>query len=137
MIIAGTLIKCERTTKEFKGKKSDEKTFITLAEVKLNDAQRKEINDAFKDSGDKFTPSWVKNFEGYINLSTQYDIPVKDLVNDDEYSSLLDVCINNKVAWCGAKVRLCVNLKDGAIYPKSLVIDEEGTPFNPFEEFNL
>lgn len=141
MIIEGKLIKCEKTAKEFKGKKGDEKTFITLAEVKLSDKQRKELNDAFKDSGDKFTPGWMKNFEGYVNLSTVYEIPVRvdDQSSDnagDEFNSLLDVCVNNKVAWLGAKVKLSVNIKEGAVYPKACLIIEEGEPFNPFAEFD-
>ena len=75
MIIKGKLIVCKRTVKEFKGKTVKEKLYVTLAEVKLDNDKMQEIQDAFKESGKKFTPDWVKNFTGYVNLATEFPHP--------------------------------------------------------------
>ena len=77
MVIKGKLITCKRQVKEFKGKETKEKLYVTLAEVKLNDSKQKELQEAFKDAGKNFTPAWVKKFEGYVNLATEYDLPCR------------------------------------------------------------
>lgn len=130
MIIKGKLIKCNRTIKEFKGRQQPEKLYLTIAEVdKLPD----EIEEAFKDSGKTFTPDWVKSFEGYVNLSTQYELPCRDLRGADHES--IEEFIKN-FDWKGADVSVSVNVKKGAIYPKSLVFESEGEPFNAFSDFD-
>ena len=86
MIVKGKLITCKREVKEFKGKKGDEALYITLAEVELSKDQKKELENAFKDAGPKFTPEWVKDFNGYVNVKTQYDLPCRDLDGEDHNS---------------------------------------------------
>jgi len=132
MIIKGKLIKCARTVKEFKGKAQPEKLYITLAEVKKLDD---EIVEAFKDSGKTFTPEWVKNFEGFVNLSTQYDLPARDL-KDRQFDSVLDMFADENFPWMGAEVGVSVNVKKGAIYPKAIKFYTEGTEFDAFSEFD-
>jgi len=132
MIIKGKLIKCARTVKEFKGKAQPEKLYITLAEVKKLDD---EIVEAFKDSGKTFTPEWVKNFEGFVNLSTQYDLPARDL-KDRQFDSVLDMFADENFPWMGAEVGVSVNIKKGAIYPKAIKFYTEGTEFDAFSEFD-
>lgn len=141
IIIRGKLIKCSKKEKEFKGRSTGVKTFITLAEVNLDDNQRKALNDAFKNSGNKFTPTWVKNFEGFVNLSSKYDIPVKIKDNpendfDDEYKSIADLCETSSYPWCGAIVQVSMNLKDGAVYPKAICIDKCGESYDPLADFD-
>ena len=132
MIIKGKLIKCARSVKEFKGKAQPEKLYITLAEVeKLDD----EINEAFKDSGKTFTPDWVKNFEGFVNLATQYDLPARDL-KDKKFDSVLDMIADEDFPWMGADVGVSCNVKKGAIYPKAIKFYSEGTEFDAFSEFD-
>lgn len=132
MIIKGKLIKCARSVKEFKGKVQPEKLYITLAEVKKLDD---EIVDAFKDSGKTFTPDWVKNFEGFVNLATQYDLPARDL-KDRQFDSVLDMFADENFPWMGAEVGVSVNVKKGAIYPKAIKFYSEGTEFDAFSEFD-
>ena len=137
-VVKGKLITCKREVKEFKGKELKEKLYITLAEVKLNDEKMKEINEAFKDSGKSFTPDWVKNFKGYVNLSTEFKIPARQTLNTDydtETDSIEDFIKDSKFPWMGAEVKVALNIKEGAIYPISLIFISEGEAFDPFAAF--
>ena len=135
MIIKGKLIACKREVKEFdKKRKSEEKLFITLADAVVSDEQMKEIQYAFKDSGVKFTPDWVKNFEGYVNLSTKFDLPCRD-VNKNEYNSI-EAAIAGGLKWMGADVKCSINIKEGALYPNAILFLSEGSVFNAFAEFD-
>lgn len=134
MIIKGKLIKCKREVKEFKGRKTEEKLFLTLSEVELKDEQLAELKDAFKDAGKQFTPDFILDFKGYVNLSTKFELPAR-LVDTTEVTSIEDV-ITDGYKWLGADVRVSINVKDGAIYPKAIVFDTEGTSINSFEEFD-
>lgn len=134
MIIKGKLIGCKREVKEFdKKRKSEEKLFISLAEAEVSEYQFKELNEAFKDAGAKFTPEWIKKFERYVNLSTKFELPCRD-VNGQEFNSVEDA-IYNGLKWMGADVKISINVKEGAIYPNSMVFVTEGTSFNHFAEF--
>ena len=135
MVIKGKLITCKREVKEFKGKVSKEKLYVTLADVKLSKEKMTEIQDAFKDAGKNFTPAWVKKFEGYVNLATEFELPCKDIAGN-EYASVEDFIKNEKFPYMGAKVKASINVKDGAVYPNSLIFLSEGKPYNPFAEFD-
>lgn len=135
MIIKGKLIACKREVKEFdKKRKSEEKLFITLADVVISDDQMKELQDAFKDSGAKFTPEWVKNFEGYVNLSTKFELPCRD-IEKNEYNSI-EAAIAGGLKWMGADVKCSINIKEGALYPNAILFLSEGSAFNAFAEFD-
>lgn len=135
MIIKGKLIECKRQEKEFdKKRRTEEKLFIALAEVELSDKQMEELKEAFKDAGKNFTPGWIKDFEGYVNLSTKYEMPYRDL-EGNEYNSI-EGGIASGLAWVGAEVAVSVKIKEGAVYPQSLVFKSEGTAFNAFAEFD-
>lgn len=135
MIIKGKLIKCKREIKEFKkGEPSKEKLFITLAEAEISDENMKKLEEAFKDAGKKFTPDWINNFEGYVNVSTQYELPFRN-VDKEEFASI-EAEISNGLKWLGAEVRLSVNVKEGAVYPSAIVFDSEGSAINAFAEFD-
>ena len=133
MVIKGKLITCKRMVKEFKGKEVKEKLYITLAEVELSKKARAELDEAFKDAGKNFTPGWLKNFEGYVNLSTEYDLPCKDL--DGEIHDSIEVFVKS-FPYMGAEVKVSLNVKEGAVYPNSVLFLTEGKPFNPFAEFD-
>ena len=135
MVIKGKLITCKREVKEFKGKVSKEKLYVTLAEVKLSDGKMKEIQAAFQDAGKNFTPAWVKKFEGYVNLATEFELPCKDL-EGNEHESVEDYIQESKFPYMGAKVKASLNVKDGAVYPNSILFLTEGKPYNPFAEFD-
>lgn len=85
---------------------------------------------AFENVGSRLTPSWFKDKTGYINVSSMYDIPVKD-INDkiidfddwiSEYNAL------------GSKVKMSLTQKDGALYPKAIKVLENGEDSDPFED---
>lgn len=135
MVIKGKLITCKREVKEFKGKVSKEKLYVTLAEVKLSDEKMKEFQDAFKDAGKNFTPAWVKKFEGYVNLATEFELPCKDL-EGNEHESIEEYIKESKFPYMGAEVKASLNVKDGAVYPNSIIFLTEGKPYNPFAEFD-
>ena len=135
MVIKGKLITCKREVKEFKGKVSKEKLYVTLAEVKLSDEKMKEIQAAFQDAGKNFTPAWVKKFEGYVNLATEFELPCRDL-EGNEHESIEEYIKESKFPYMGAEVKASLNVKDGAVYPNSIIFLTEGKPYNPFAEFD-
>lgn len=135
MIIKGKLIQCKREVKEFdKKRKSEEKLFITLAEAEVTETQMAELKNAFADSGAKFTPDWIKNFDGYVNLSTKYELPFRD-VEKNEYNSI-EAAIAGGLKWMGADVKVSINVKEGALYPNAILFLSEGKAFNAFAEFD-
>lgn len=135
MIIKGKLIACKREAKEFdKKRRTEEKLFITLAEVDLAEEQLEAFQDAFKDAGSKFTPDWIKKFEGYVNLSTKFELPCRT-IEKQEFGSIEDA-IADGLKWLGADVKVSVNIKEGAIYPSAIVFESEGKSFNAFAEFD-
>lgn len=135
MLIKGTLIKCNREAKTFKGVTGEPRLYISLANVVLTDVQMKEIEECFKDSGNKFTPSWVKEKNGYVNVSTKYELPC-DLFGKCKFDSIEDAISDGELNYFKSEVTLSVNLKDGAIYPKAIRIDVDGEPLDPFEDFD-
>lgn len=143
MIVKGKLITCKREVKEFEKRSTEEKLWLTLAEVELSDKQKAELEEAFKDAGKKFTPEWVKNFNGYVNVSTQFDLAYKfgetlTAVLEDTYAPEgADVLALIKAGfpYMGAEAKLSLALKDGAVYPNSIKFITMGNAFNPFAEF--
>ena len=133
MVIKGKLITCKREVKKFNGKEQKEKLYVTLAEVDLDKKQMEKITAAFTDAGKKFTPDWVKNFKGYVNLATEFELPYMD-IDGNKYTSIEPDLSSLK--WMGALVEVIINIKDGAIYPVSLKFDGEGKGFDPFAEFD-
>lgn len=143
MVVKGKLITCKREVKDFGKRQSEEKLWITLAEAELTKDQQKELEDAFKDAGKNFTPAWVKKFEGYVNVSTQYDLPyllgkkVAEAHTDiEEKGDSILALIKAGFPYIGADVKLSLNVKEGAVYPLSVKILSEGKPFNPYSEFD-
>lgn len=138
MILSGKLIRLKREAKEFKGTKQKEKLHISLAEVNLTEEQMVQLKDVFKDSGKNFTPDWVLDFKGYVNLATEFELPARLPVVDgkrNEVPSIEDAVCDGFNA-IGADVRVSINLKTGAVYPSSMVFDSEGEPFYAFSEFD-
>lgn len=134
MIVKGKLIKCKREVKEFKKGNPKEKLYVTLAEAEVSEDQFEKLKEAFKDSGKQFTPEWILNFEGYVNLSTEFQLPCRT-VDKEEFDSIED-CIKNGLKWMGAEVKISINVKEGAIYPSAIVFLTEGSALNAFAEFD-
>lgn len=137
MLIKGKLIYCKREVKEFEGRKSEEKLYLTLAEAELTDEQKEKLREAFKDSGKKFTPDWIKDFKGYVNVSSKYPVAVRMAYeNPIRESDSIEKEISDGLKWVGADVKLSINVKEGAIYPSAILMLTEGKAFNPFHEFD-
>lgn len=134
VVITGELIKARRESKEFKGRKQPEKFHLSLANVELTEEQKEIVKGAFVSSGENFTPTWVKEMNGYVNLSTTYDIPVKHVDGYTENS--LEKAIENGFAFMHAKVKVSLSVKQGAIYPKAVMVLEEGQSYDAFADFD-
>ena len=96
--------------------------------LKSNNMPYDEIT-AFDDCGSKFTPTWLKDAEGYMNLKSKFDIPVKD-VKGRKIS--IDDWIKSETA-TGSRVKVKIRQKEGAIYPVAISILEDGAAVDPFE----
>lgn len=112
---------------------NDEKYRVTMLLDKDNiTALRNAVaeNETYKDSGKKMTPKWVSESEedgsAYVNLTSGYTIPVKD--SQRRNANSLDEM------YVGARVKVSINLRKGAIYPKAFLILENGEEYNPFED---
>ena len=129
VVVEGTVVR------NFFGKtkmSNDEKYRITVLLDKSNIAVLRkavEDNETYKDSGKKMTPKWTntsgEDGSAYVNLTSGYTIPVKDV--DDCVDTLEEMYV-------GAHVKVAINLREGAIYPKAFFILENGEEYNPFEE---
>ena len=82
---------------------------------------------AYDEAPTKLTPSWFKDAEGYINLNSKFDIPVKDqdgtILTFEEW-----VLTDTNNAIVKAKIRQ----KEGSVYPVALVVMEPGEPVDNF-----
>lgn len=84
---------------------------------------------AYDKAGERLTPKWYKEQNGYINLVSRYDIPVRSTkgrqITFEEWLEEFNTI--------GAKVKVKINEKDGAVYPMAIVVLEDGEDLNPFE----
>ena len=133
MLIKGKLITCKRQVKSFDKKETKNKLWITLAEAELSEDKLNKLKEAFAESGKKFTPDWIKNFEGYVNVSTDFALPCKDL-EGNEHESLEEFI--KEFPYMGAEVKISITVKEGAVYPSALIFLSEGKAYNPFAEFD-
>ena len=87
----------------------------------------------FDESGSRFTPTWLKDMNGYISLKSIYDIPVK-LSTGREVS--FDDWIESgtaKGSTVMVKIVQKISRGNGSIYPVAIKVITPGTPENPFE----
>lgn len=83
---------------------------------------------AFNESGARLTPSWFKDKNGYMNLASLYNIPVKDSRGREiSFSEFVET-----ETAIGSKIKLSVTQHEGAIYPKAFIVLEDGEPRDPF-----
>lgn len=133
--VTGTICECRRTSKTFKGKSNGEYFYLSLKDVEYsNEDDKAIIKDAFKESGKKFTPSWVEDIEkGFVNTKTKFDLPVR--YNGTDYKSIEDLIADEEdFEPMGASVKLGLNVKNGAIYPTAVIVLANGEAFDPFED---
>ena len=83
---------------------------------------------AYKNVGDKLTPTWFKKRLGYMNLASVYDVPVRTENNRViSFSEWLVEC--NPIS---SEANVKVIQKDGAIYPVAIDVIKDGEEQNPF-----
>lgn len=78
-----------------------------------------------------FIPTWYKDQDGYINLSSIYDIPVrrgnKDLTFAEWVATGMAV---------GSDITIRIRQKEGRVYPVCLMVNEDGEKRDIWEGFN-
>lgn len=97
----------------------------------LSEDKRKQILKATGMAVDgTFTPKFLKE-EGceYINAHTRFEIPVA------LYADGRKLPLEMTDVFEGALVDLSLVCKDGAIYPRAMMVYKNGTPFDPFADF--
>ena len=83
---------------------------------------------AYKNVGSKLTPTWYKNRDGYMNLASIYDVPVRTENNREiSFSDWIAEC--NPIS---SEVNVKVIQKDGACYPVAIDVVKDGEEQNPF-----
>lgn len=88
-----------------------------------------EIKPFYENVGSKMTPKWIKEENGYVNVSSKYDIPVKDSFgNQITFEEFTE-----STTAIGSKVRLALTVKEGGVYPNSFVVIEDGEELDPFK----
>lgn len=97
--------------------------------IEAESLDRTLFDSAYKNN--KFTPDWYTNTsKNSITLKTKYDIPVQ---YESHNHTLDDLIVDGRIL--DAKVRISINIKDNAIYPKALIVDEMGEKYDPFADF--
>lgn len=83
---------------------------------------------AYKNVGSKLTPTWLKKREGYMNLASVYDIPVRtENKREITFSDWISEC--NPIS---SEVNVKVIQKEGACYPVAIDVIKDGEEQNPF-----
>lgn len=85
---------------------------------------------AFDECGSRYTPSWLKNADGYMNLKSSFDIPIK-ATNGKQitFSEWIDSDTST-----GALIRVKIKQKEGAVYPVAVKILIDGEDADPFDD---
>ena len=131
-----TLVKAKRGGKSVWDNKTKRFTYnndqleTTLSLFSEDEEIYSKLASAYEDTHEKFIPRWFKEKNGFINLKSNYDIPV--LTTNDEETTLVDL-INESPTLIGSKVNISLTLTDGAIYPNAIKIIEDGEVKNPFD----
>lgn len=97
--------------------------------IKSENIPYEEIH-AYDEVGNKLTPKWFKERTGYINLTSLYDIPVKDSKGRIiEFEAWLD-----DYNVIGSEVNVSIIQKEGCLYPKAIKVITDGEARDPFED---
>ena len=131
-----TLVKAKRGAKSVWDNRTKRFTYnndqleTTLSLFSEDEEVYSKLASAYENTHEKFIPRWFKEKEGYINLKSNFEIPV--LTTNDEETTLVDL-INESPTLIGSKVNISLTLTDGAVYPNAIKIVEDGEVKNPFE----
>ena len=123
LLIEGIIVSCRYGSTKF-----DDTNKYRFA-IKSDSIPYDDIH-AYDNVGAKLTPSWMKEKDGYINLSSIYDVPVMD--SRLKKISFTDWMENYNTI--GSKVLVKIKQKDGAIYPEAIKVLEDGEERDPFKD---
>lgn len=130
--VRGTLTDAFYGAKDFKkGRQQAEKFRISIKAVPED--MKKLVETAapfYKDTDEQWVPKWFKNEDEreYLNLSSNFDIKAgmrnAETGAIDELGDLIGGYIKEHGNINGSKVILMVTIKEGAVYPASILIKE-------------
>lgn len=131
LYIRGTLVDAMYGARSFnKGKDAKEKYRISIKAVE-EDMEKlvEEAEPYYENVDEKWLPKWYTDEDAreYLNLSSNYDIKAGLKTgpgNIEELGGLIDDYIGSNGNINGSKVIVLVTLKEGAIYPQSILIKE-------------
>jgi len=122
MMFTGNVVRAE-----FGGTKYDKKDKYRVS-VKSEDIDYSEIW-AYNDCGPKYTPKWLKDANGYINLDSSFDIPVMIDGNEISFDDWLEL-----KTIIGSEVKVKIRQKDGKVYPVCIKVLKEGEKIDHFAD---
>lgn len=115
-----------KTGKEFE---ADEPTY----QISLKGDIPYEDITAYDDFDGKI-PSWFKKQEGYMNLSSKFDVPVRRNGHEGTISGWLKNQAEGEYSVNGSEVRVKVRQKEGVIYPMAIIVLKDGEKRDPFAD---
>lgn len=131
IIISATLNSAySKTYGNESNEENKKKNVLNLKDI--TDDVKKALTEVFENKPPKWQPMWFKEGMESVQLKSTYDIPVM-LVDEGEKMSFQDFVERGLIR--GAKVRVSVNLKDGAIYPVAMMVDVDGEEYDAFADF--
>lgn len=86
----------------------------------------------YHNTAKKWVPDWFKEGKDFMSFKSTYNIPC---MIEDEKKQLSFAEFVERGNIRDAVVVLKCNVKDNALYPSALLIKEEGTPYDAFENF--
>lgn len=132
IIVKGSMHNC-RYGKVTKKDKEDKYRFsIKLNPEDMTDTFYAQFEEVYMNMSDSFTPTWLKERNGYINQASSFDFKV-ELPDGSriDYSEALKTIDNLN----GSIGQFKLKLKEGAIYPIAIKLSEFGEESNLFEGF--
>lgn len=136
-IIFNGVVKYAYYGKSDNDNKDKTRILVTVDDVNIDDI-RKKLTECYKSSSLK--PKFITENGTDLMIKSLYDVPcrmdadtsqIKELWSDYDTTAKGFIDMGYTV---GAKVKVKVKLKDGAMYPVALVVKELGTKYNPLDD---
>ena len=136
-IIFNGVVKYAYYGKSDNDKKDKTRILVTVDDANIDDI-RKKLTECYKSSSLK--PKFITESGTDLMIKSLYDVPcrmdadtsqIKELWSDYDTTAKGFIDMGYTV---GAKVKIKVKLKDGAMYPVALVVNELGTKYNPLDD---
>ena len=88
---------------------------------------------AYDGTRTSFIPQWYKEQEGYMNLSSVYDIPCR--YGNDKFTFSDWISKDNDLTAPNSEVCIRIRQKDGAVYPVAIDILKDGEVADVWDGF--